>query len=279
MGVLVEVDLLEVRSPGLRQHLLAGAGLADLALEDLADRRALRAAVARVAAGDDVGRDAALPVGRPGERDERPLAGDEVLHLDRVADGEDVRVARAHVLVHADAAALADLEAGRLRERGLRPHADGEDDDVGRVRLAGLGQHLERAVGGLPEPGHAVVELEMHAVLHQVALDQARHLGVERRHHLVELLDERHLEPEVGEVLHHLEADEPAADHDRPLRLRHGLEPGVRVHPGLGFVAALEPLADRPGVGHGPHREDARQVDAGRGGRIGAAPGDSTSLS
>ena len=46
----------------------------------------------------------------PGERDEAPLAGDEVLDLDGVADGEDVGVARAHLLVDADAAALADLE-------------------------------------------------------------------------------------------------------------------------------------------------------------------------
>ena len=101
-------------------------------------------------------------------------------------------------------------------------------------------------------------------MLHQVALDEPRHLGIERRHDLVELLDERHLETQVREVLHHLEADEPAADHDRPLGLRDGLEPRVGVHPGLALLAAVQPLADGPGIGDGPDGEDARQVNPGK---------------
>ena len=113
-------------------------------------------------------------------------------------------------------------------------------------------------------PATPSLSSSLHAVLDQVALDEARHLRVERRHDLVQLLDERHLEPEVGEVLHHLQADEPAADHHRALRLRHDLEPGVRVHPGPALRAALQPLADGPGVRDGPHGEDPGQVDAGK---------------
>ena len=113
--------------------------------------------------------------------------------LDRVTDGEDVRVARAHVLVDADASALAELEPGRFGERRLRPHADREHHDVRRVGLPGAREDLERAVRGLAESGDAVIELELDAVLDHVALDEARHLGVERRHDLVQLFDERHL--------------------------------------------------------------------------------------
>ena len=40
--------------------------------------------------------------------------------------------------------------------------------------------------------------------------------------------------------------------------------PGVRVHPGLGLLAAVQPLADGPGVRDGPHGEDPGQVDAGQ---------------
>ena len=134
--IRVEVDLLEIRVAKLREDLLADAGLGDHALEDLADRGALRAAETGVAPGDHFGRDAALAVGRPGQRDERPLAGDEILDFDRVAHGEDIRVAGAHLLVDADAAALADLDAGHLRQRRLRPHADRQDHDVRRQPLA-----------------------------------------------------------------------------------------------------------------------------------------------
>ena len=70
--------------------------------------------------------------------------GDEVLDLDGVADREDVRVGGAHVIVDADPAAVADLEPGRLGQRGVRPHADRENHDVGRIRLAGRRLHLDR---------------------------------------------------------------------------------------------------------------------------------------
>ncbi len=44
----------------------------------------------------------------------------------------------------------------------------------------------------------------------------------------------------------------------------HGLEAGVLLHPGEEARAPLDPLADLRGVGHGPHLEDAGQVDAGQ---------------
>ena len=160
-----EVDLLVVLVAEPPERLLAGAGPGRRAVEEPDDRGALRAAVTGLAPGDDVGRDPPLPVRRPRERNEAPLAGHPVLHLDGVADGEDVRVARPHVLVDADPAALADLEPGGLRERRVGPHADREDDDVGRVRLPGGRLDLERAAArAAREAGDAVAEGQLDAV-------------------------------------------------------------------------------------------------------------------
>ena len=137
------------------------------ALEDLTDRGALRPAVTGVAPGNHIGRDPALPVRRPGQRDERPLAGDEVLDLDRVADGEDVGVAGAHLLIDADSSTLAELDSGHLCQRRLRTHADRQDHDVRRMALAGTREDFQRTVRGLLESGHAVIEFESDAVLDQ----------------------------------------------------------------------------------------------------------------
>ena len=137
----------------------------------------------------------------------------------------------------------------------------------------------ERAIGGVLESGHAVVELEFDAVLDQVAFDEPRHLRVERRHDLVELLDQGHLQSAVDKVFHHLQANEPAADHHGALWFRDGLQPRVGIHPGRGLGAVLQPLPDAAGVGDGPQREDPGRSMPGSGGRIGAAPGDRTSLS
>ena len=161
MRVREEVDLLVVLVAEPLERFLADAGPGGGAAKQADDRGALGAAVTGIASGDHVGGDAALPVRRPGQRNQAPLAGDEVLDLDGIADGEDVGVAGAHVLVNADAAALADFEAGRLGQRRVRPHAEREDHDVGRIRLAGLGLYLERAAVELLESGHAVIERQV----------------------------------------------------------------------------------------------------------------------
>ena len=181
MRVGVEVDLLVVLVAAALERLLVDAGPGHGAAEGAEDRGALRAAEVRVAAGDDVGGDAALPVGRTGERHQAVLAGQAVLLLDRVADGEDVRVAGALLVVHADAAARAHLDAGHLRQRRLRLHADAEDDDVGGVDLVRPDDDLERPVVRLPERRRARAEHHLHAVLAEMALQVARHLRVERR--------------------------------------------------------------------------------------------------
>ena len=129
------------------------------------------------------------------------------------------------------------------------------------------------SVCGLPEPGHPVVERQAQAVPLHVALHDARHLPVERRQDLVEHLDEGDVEAAMDEVLRRLEADEPAPDDDRPRLGPHRLEARVFVHPGKEQRPSLDPLADRPRVGHGPDLEDPRQVDAGQWRTDGNGPG------
>ncbi len=112
--------------------------------------------------------------------------------------------------------------------------------------------------------GHAVVELEVDAVLYQITFDEARHFRIERGHDLVELLDQRHFEPAVDQVFHHLEADETAADHHRTLGRHHRLVSRVRVHSRSIRYIPVKPLANIPGIRHGSHREDPRKINAGQ---------------
>jgi hypothetical protein len=64
-----------------------------------------------------------------------------------------------------------------------------------------------------------------------------RHLGIERRHHLRQLLEHRDGEPAVSEVLGHLEADEAAA-HDDGARGLSLVDP--REDPSCGGAAATQ---------------------------------------
>ena len=50
--------------------------------------------------------------------------------------------------------------------------------------LAGFGEHLERTVSRLLEPGHLGIELDADAVLFHVAFNVARHFRIERGHDL-----------------------------------------------------------------------------------------------
>ena len=260
-----EVDLLVVRVAELLERFLADAGPGGGATEQPDDRGALGAAVTGIASGDHIGRDPALPVRRPGQRNKAPLSGPEVLDFDGIADGEDVRVARAHVLVHADAAAFADREAGRFGQRRVRPHADREDHDVRREGFAGARLDLDRAAFQLLESDHAVVGDNLHAMPFDMALDKARDLRVQRGQDVIGLLDEGHVEPEMDQVLRRLETDESAAHHHRTPHGFDHLDAGVVVHSRQERRAAFDPLPDRPRVRHGPHMEDPRQIDSGQG--------------
>ena len=100
------------------------------------------------------------------------------------------------------------------------------------------------------------------AVTTEVVADEAPELDVERCQHVAAPLEDGDVEAAVDEVLGHLQADEAATDDDGALGRPDGLEARVALHAGEEAGAPLDPLADGPGVGHGPHLEDARQVDA-----------------
>ena len=165
------------------------------------------------------------------------------------------------MLVNANAAAFADFQPSGFCQLGVGTHADGENHDVGRERLAGNGLHVERAAVLLCEAGDAVVEYELDSVRGHMTFDKIGDLLVERAQQLIALLEEGDVETEMDEVLRHLEADESAADHDGAANRLHHLNARVAIHSGEERRASFYPLKDCLGVGHGPHMEDSRQID------------------
>ena len=214
----------------------------------------------RLAPGDHIGRDPALPVGRPGQRDQAPFAGHEILDFDGVADGEDIRIARAHLFVYADPPAFADLQSGHFRQRGIRPHADGEDHHVSRIGLSGFGFHIDGAVRRLFEPGHPVAVRQADTMPLQVGLNDAGMFRIDRGQDLIEHLHKGDFKAAMDQVFRHLQADEPATDNHGPGLGSSGLESRIPVHAGEKGVAAFNPLTDCPGVRHRPHVKNARKV-------------------
>ena len=225
---------------------LRGAGHGKRQLEHLADRGALRRRVAARPPEDGVGRDAALAVRRPGERDEGPGVADEVSHLHGVAHGPDGRVARAHLRVDANAAGRAQLQPRFPGEARLRPHADGHQHqaagDAGAVRQA----REEAVVAGL-ERLHRHPEPQVDAVAAQLVVQRRHHLGVGDAHHLRQALHQHDVRAAPADRLGHLETDVAGADDER------GAAPGLQ-----GRDHAVHVLH----VAQGQH---ARVVDPGHG--------------
>ena len=181
-------------------------------------------------------------------------AVERVALLDGVADRVDVRVARAELVVDRDAPARPDGEAGGRGEARLGPHADGRDHDVGGEPLA-----VESVTSASPIARHRGAQVQRRPGPADAAMDGLHHLGVERRHHLVGRLDEGRRDAAVDEVLDHLEADEPAADHDRrPARRR-----AASTMASMSSMSRSESVRSMPGMG----------------GRTGEAPGERTSAS
>jgi hypothetical protein len=184
------------------------------------------------------------------------------LDLDRVADGEDIGIARAHLVVDADAPSLADGQARHFCQRRIRTNAKSEDHDVGRMGLSRFGFDVDGAVRGRLERRDAVIKPEPDSMPLHMAFDDAGHFPVERRQNLIEHFDDRDVEAAMNEIFRGLEADEPAADNDRPGLRPHCLKARVPVHAREEQRALIDPLADRPRIGHGSHLENAGEVDA-----------------
>ena len=98
-------------------------------------------------------------------------------------------------------------------QAALGAHADGEDHEVrGDCSVAEVDHHSAGRRRRTPRAGR---QDDPHAVVAEVVLEVPGHLGVEHRHHLVERLDQGHLEAAVPQRLDHLQPDVAAADHHR----------------------------------------------------------------
>ena len=126
----------------------------------------------------------------------------------------------------------------------------------------GFCENFQRTVFGLLEAGHRVTEREAHTMLFQATLNKACHFRIERRHDLIEHLNNGHFQPAMDQVFRHLETDESAADDHRAFRFRHGLKSRLRV---IRQIIPRNPRVYFPGIRDGPHREDPRKVNAGQG--------------
>ena len=185
----------------------AGAGRRDP--EHVDDRGAECRPCGGRTAGDRIRCGAAVPVREPGEGDEPRRTVDPVALLGDVADREDRRIARAVVLVDHDAAGGADLEARGASELGLRHDAHRGDDDG----CGDLGAVVEDHPVGL-DARDGVTEHELDAAAAHVLGQRSRHLGIQPVQESRRPLHDRRREPASQEVVRHLDADEPPADHD-----------------------------------------------------------------
>ena len=227
------------------QLLFIEAGRSCRHVEDLEHGAALDAFERDLFAAGIVGGDAALLVGRSGERDQGRIVADEMLDLDRITDGQDVRVGGGQVLVDLDAASDAEFEPGVLGQATVGRDADRENDQIGFDRLA-IGQFDRQAAGRIcVEGGRAGVEEELEPLLAHVLVQESSHIRIDRGHDLVGEFNQRNIDIAFHQVFGHFNTDESAADDDGPLRLLR-----------------IDKLADLERIRHGAQGVDARQVNA-----------------
>ena len=235
-----------VRDAGAVASGLGKPGGSGREIEHLDDRGALGTGEAAVQSANDVGCHAPLLVGRPGKRDERVIAGDEVAHLHGVAHGVDVLDAGFHAIVHDDAALDAGFKSGCLGEGRIGRDADGEHHHVGAQRLFAGHKNVDAPVA-LFESLYGTAQCQMHAVSAHLLVDEGGRIGVEGVNKVARALHDGHVQPQLAQVLGHFQADETAAAH-------HGR---TRVLP-------IDELLHREGVLHGAQREQAVEPHAGK---------------
>mmetsp|Transcript_20799 Transcript_20799/g.52881 ORF Transcript_20799/g.52881 Transcript_20799/m.52881 type:complete len:599 (+) Transcript_20799:115-1911(+) len=252
VGVRVHLLVLDARA---LERLLAPAGGRHGHAEHAHHRGALHAAeLELLAAHDDVGRNAALPVGGASQGHQRLLPSDPVLDLHSVAHCQDVGVAGAHAVVHSDTSARAQRQASRLGQPRLWPHTDHQHHHVPGVRLASRSLDQQAlAPRALLKAGHPVTQVQLHALPLEVGVHQRSHLNVQGSHDLRPSLHQGHCDTPVSQVLRHLETDEAAAHHHGALDAR-----------------GLDVLAHSTRVRDGLHGKDTGQVHTRQGGLDGS---------
>ena len=260
----------------LLQALGGQAGGGHGEVEHLGDGGADGALVGgNVAQGHVVGHDASLSVGRAGQIVQPGLARQRVRELDGVAHGIDVGGRGLQVLVHPDAARLAQLQSGLLGQGRGGTHADGEQHEVGLQGLAALQEDGEGLVGAA-EAGDALLQVEAHALLHEVLVHGGGHGVVDGGHHLISHLDHRDGHAGVVQVFGHLQPDEARAHHHgtaHALLREVSLDAVGVVHIAQGEDALLADALEGRTHGRGAGREEQLVVGLLVGGAVGTAHG------
>ena len=198
--------------------------------------------------------DASLLVGGACQRDQAIFACNAMLDDDSITDGIDIGNAGLHIFIDDDTAADTQLEAGILGQCAVGSNTDGHDDHIagdGIVILDRNGDLLAVFKGGDTRG-----EQQLHALAAQISMDLLGHIKVDRRHDLIQLLDQSDLEAKLHQVFSHLQADKAAADNNSRLGLV-----------GNGVFLDLE------GILNGAEREDIAFLDAGDGRHDGLGTG------
>ena len=224
-------------------------------VKHLDDRTALRPPIPAVAAADVVRRNAPLPVGGTGQRNQRVLPGDGVLHLHRVAHGVNVGNRGLHAVVDHNAALDAQRQPGLSGKGGIRGDPDGQHHHVGVERRFVLQQHVHAAVL-LHKALHRMAQRQPDAMPAHLGVEKRRHVRVKGIHQLSGTLDDGDLQPQRPQVFRQLQPDEAAA----------------RQHGGFGVVLG-DVVLDAQGVLHGAQGEQLVQPHAGQPGLGGSGAG------
>ena len=169
------------------------------------------------------------------------------LDLHGIPDGPNTRVAGPHGFIYTNAAVWAEFQTCVFSELGLGFDADREDDYISLNSRAAPGLDRSHAPFASVKAHHSIRETDRDMVVQKVNVHIFSHFAVERRHDLIEHLDDRDLQPPARQIFGHFESDEPAAHNDRI--------------PRLGF---LNPRAYGPAVGNGSKRENTLKVNAGK---------------
>ena len=120
-------------------------------------------------------------------------------------------VVGAHMVIDNNAAALIERQSRVLRERAVRAHADRKNDQVGIHGLSALQLHGD-VVSVVLERRHTVAEIERHAVLTDILMQELRHFKVDRSHHLICCFDQADPQARVAQVFRHFQPDKAASD-------------------------------------------------------------------
>ncbi len=102
------------------------------------NRRPPRAFVTGGASKNIVGHNSALAIGRAGQRNDAPGAGNGIAHFDGISDGPDIRVIGLQMLVDTNSTHRAKFQTGVFGESRFRPNTQSENDKIRREAFAAL---------------------------------------------------------------------------------------------------------------------------------------------